>query len=96
MNYPYPPPWGYGPPPQSNRGHNNRELNKIAKNAVREALRLKDMDKNNKRKRREERSKKAAQTRQKVFTFLEIFILGVILHPFVGALFNYLQHKVLP
>lgn len=93
MNYPYPP-WGYGPPPQSNRGPNNRELNKIAKNAVREALRLKDLDKNNKRKRREERSKKAAATRQKAFTFLEIFILGVVLHAPVGAAWNALMKQL--
>jgi len=93
MNYPYPPPWGWGPP-QNNRGPNSRELQKIAKNAVREALRLKDLDKNNKRKRREEASKKAAQSRQKFFTFLEIFILGVVLHPFVGAAYNYLMHRI--
>lgn len=93
MNY-YPPPW-WGAPPQNNRsGPNNRELNKIAKNAVREALRLKDMDKNNKRKRREEASKKAAATRQKFFTFLEIFILGVILHAPVGAAWNALMRHL--
>lgn len=94
MNY-YPP-WGYGPPPQNNRGPNNRELQKIARQAVQQALRLKDMDKNNKRKRREEAKKQAAKTRQQMFTFLEIFILGVLLHPFVGAAYNALMHKVLP
>lgn len=93
MNY-YPPPWGWGPPPhQNNRGPNDRDLNKIAKNAVREALRLKGMDKNNKRKRREELSKKAAQKRQAFFTFIEIFILGVVAQPFVGMAYAILQKK---
>jgi hypothetical protein len=94
MNYPYQP-WGWGPPPQ-NEGPSRKELDRIAKNAVREALRLKGMDKNNKRKRREEARKQAAKTRQQFFTALEIFILGVLLHPFVGAAYNYAMHKVLP
>lgn len=90
MNYPYPPWWGYGPPQQQNNRPSmpRKELDRIAKNAVREALRLKDMDKNIKRKRKEEKKKAAAKVRGQVFTFLEIFILGLILHPVIGPLYN--------
>lgn len=96
MNYYNPPPWWGMPPPPQNQNHrplNRRELDKIAKNAVRDAMRLRDKDKMDKRKRREERGKKAAQTRQKLFTFIEIFILGLVLHPFVGAAYNHLIAK---
>lgn len=88
MNY-YPP-WGYGPPPQNN-GPSRRELERVAKNAVRDYARTRDLDKNVKRKRKDERKKQSAKVRAQVFTALEIFILGVVLHAPVGAAFNKLM-----
>lgn len=91
----YFPPWGWGPPPpqQNNRnGHGNQQ--KMIERAVRNALRLRDQPKNDKRKRKEEMSKKAARTRQEFFTSIEIFIIGILAYPIVGPLYNLLVHKL--
>lgn len=91
-NYPPPPWWGYGGPPQNNqninRGPSRRDLDKIAKNAVREALRLKDSDKNAKRKRKAEQAKQAGEKMKKFANFIYIFALGILLHPVVGPLYH--------
>lgn len=91
-HYPPPFPWGYGGP--QDNGMSRKELDRIAKNAVRDALRLKGMDKQSKRKRKEESSKKAAVKRQRFFNFIEIFILGVLLHPIVGPLYHLVVNKL--
>jgi len=69
----------------------NRELNKIAKNAVREAMRLRDHDKVQKRKRREEDKKARQKARAAMFTFIEIFALGVICQPLITIVFEIIK-----
>lgn len=76
------PMWGY-PPPQNNRGQNPRDIERAVQKAVRQAMQYRDHDKKDKRRRREEASKKSAAKRAKMFTYLELFILGVVLQPFV-------------
>lgn len=99
MNY-YPPPnwWGYGGPPQNNqngnnRGHGRGNQQKVIERAVRNALRMRDQPKIDKRKKREEAHKAGVKRRAEMLYFLEIFILGIVSAPFVGMGYNYLKGK---
>lgn len=92
MNYHYPPPWWSGGPPNNpnpNKG-SKRQVERDIRRAVRDAMRLRDKDKTDKRKRKEESKKKAANTWKGITNFIYIFALGLLLHPVVGPLVNHL------
>lgn len=93
MNY-YPPWWGMPPPQNQSRQLSPRELDRIAQRAIKNAMRLRDQDKHSKRKRREEMAKKVAHKRQRFFSFIEIFIIGVLAHPIVGPLYHMIVDKM--
>jgi hypothetical protein len=78
--YHYPPP-GIGP----------EDVERIAKVAIR----LKERDARKKMKMKETEEKKAKDASNRMMTSLEWFIIGIILQPVVGPMYNMLVHRVM-
>lgn len=76
----YPPPYGMSP----------EDVERIAKVAIR----LKERDARKKAKAKEVEERKAKESSGRMFSALEWFIVGVLLHPIVGPLYNLAIHKV--
>lgn len=87
-------PWWLFPPPQNAPNPKGKNIQKAIDRAVNQRLRELNRPKFEKRKRRDEMMKKAAQGRAKFFTNLELFILGIIAYPIVGPLYAMLIAKL--
>jgi hypothetical protein len=95
--YGYPPPfWGY-PQQSQNMNMDQNALEKGMRIALkisqREAREKERLDNKKKRDRDEER-KRVEAARQRSFTSLEWFIIGVIMYPIVGPLYNLAIHNL--
>lgn len=94
--YGYPPPWGYTPPPNGGMGMDNSTLEKgmrIAMKISQREAREKERHENRKKRDKMDEQKQREAARSRTLTSLEWFIIGVVLQPFVGPLYNYLLHN---
>lgn len=98
--YPYyPPPWGAPYPPPNVNGGDTPIAQKHFERGMKVAMRLAEREKRDeerkkrfKAKSEEDARKRAAKAWSSTFTFIELYILGVITAPFAGQLYQWALH----